>query len=274
MTVASRAQDLCPPVIARLLKNVLSLSTRYSGSYATWAEALAHSSGYDSGVILNRVLEATRKVCAGEAAYERDSVLFQRMNQPFHLLAPLLRAALENAGQLSVLDYGGSLGSTYRQCREFLRPAHVSWYVVEQENFAAAGKAEFETDELRFYRRAEDIPSDGRPNVALFSSVLQYLPAPLEVLSKVTAGSAQYLVIDRTPFVAGRKNHICVQHVPRHIYTGSYPLWVFGYEQLLESVGPNWSPLAEFSCEEGHVTVSRKLRFEYRGLVLRRTHGR
>src|SRR3546814_6742160 len=76
------------------------------------------SSGYSESAILDRVRTATRAVVAGEAAYERDSVLFDKADYPFALITALLRAAASADMRLDVIDFGGSLGSTYRRSEE------------------------------------------------------------------------------------------------------------------------------------------------------------
>ena len=54
-------------------------------------------------------------------------------------------------GVLSVLDFGGSLGSTYYQNKKFLDSLDdVSWNIVEQKHFVDAGKEDFEDERLRF----------------------------------------------------------------------------------------------------------------------------
>lgn len=98
----------------------------YVGDYPDFAAARACSTGYESGAILERTRAALHKVLRGEAAYERDSATFAQLALPYPLLAVLLRVAARNSGRLSILDFGGSLGSTYFQCRGFC-PASRSW---------------------------------------------------------------------------------------------------------------------------------------------------
>ena len=96
-------------------------------------ELVGEPTGYDGPAILAKTREAGLKVKRGEAAYERDSVLFDQVEHSFPLLAGLLRAALSQQGELVVLDFGGALGSTYLQCREFLTPLkRLVWCIVEQ----------------------------------------------------------------------------------------------------------------------------------------------
>jgi putative methyltransferase (TIGR04325 family) len=270
MSLESRLRDLCPPILLQPLKRVLGKGARYDGGFGSWEEASARSSGYDADLILARVIAATRKVVAGEAAYERDTVLFDEPSCPFHLLMPMLKAMLQSNGALSVLDFGGSLGSTYRQCRPYLGDGPVYWTVVEQRSFVAAGKAEFETEELRFAETVQEGAAQTPPNVFLLSSSLQYLDNPDEILRQASGGSCRYLIIDRTPFADGLKDHVCVQHVPAHIYPASYPMRVFGYERVKALLAQEWERVCEYVSPEGRALASGGLPFEFRGLILGR----
>lgn len=265
-----RIRDFCPPVLLAPLRAIAPSAVRYSGPYASWQDAARRAIGYDSDIILERVVAATRKVVAGEAAFERDSVLFDEVEQPFQLLAPLLRVAAEDGARLSVLDFGGSLGSTYRQCRKFLGRIALAWNVIEQPKFVQAGQREFETDELKFYERASDVPAARRPTALLFSGSLQYLDAPFEVLEAIAALPGAVLIIDRTPFRDGKESFACVQKVPRRIYPASYPLWVLGRERLLSALAPQWQVAASFATPEGTAWSSSGWTFTYGGLIFQR----
>src|SRR5437868_3948823 len=117
-------KDWIPPDLRRLFPSPgHDEAVRYSGDFATWDEARARSSGYDAPAIVEKVRLAIGKVQRGEAACERDSVVFTRVQHAFPLLAGLLRAALADGGRLNVADIGGSLAGTYFQSREILQPA-------------------------------------------------------------------------------------------------------------------------------------------------------
>jgi len=268
MKLGALVRDWLPPPIVSLVRMMSGRSNRFTGTYRTWKDAVAASTGYDSDNLLAEVIVASRKVSSGAAAFERDSVVFSKHSYPFHIISPLLKAAIENGGSLSVMDYGGSLGSSYYQCRPFLPTTNLRWNVIEQPKFVAAGQREFETNELRFYREPADIPSDVAPQVSLFSSVLQYLERPFEALSLANRESIRYLVIDRTPFVRGMPSHLCVQRVPKRIYQAAYPMWIISYEDMLRELEPMWTLIADFTSAEGSRFTSDFTRFEFRGLIL------
>src|SRR5262245_5024247 len=91
-----------------------------SGGYPRWAAGQAASTGYAAPAILDKALNAILKVKSGEAAYERDTVLFDAVQHSFPLLASLLLAG-SHERRLSVLDFGGALGSSYFQNRAWLQ---------------------------------------------------------------------------------------------------------------------------------------------------------
>ena len=85
-----------------------------------------------------------------DPAFERDGVVFDQPDYNFPLLACLLRVATESGNRLRVLDFGGSLGSTYFQCRPFLGGvSELRWTVVEQPQFVECGRREFEDGEVQ-----------------------------------------------------------------------------------------------------------------------------
>src|SRR3546814_2948802 len=87
------------------------------------------SSGYSESAILDRVRTATRAVVAGEAAYERDSVLFDKADYPFALITALLRAAASADMRLDVIDFGGSLGRSEEHTSELQSLMSISYAV-------------------------------------------------------------------------------------------------------------------------------------------------
>ena len=144
-------RDLVPPIVLRLYRNVVG-EVCYTGNYTTWEEAQQVSTGYDSDLILEKVRDSLSKVKNGEAVYERDSVLFDKVQYSWPLLAGLLWIAAQKENRLNLVDFGGSLGSTYYQNRKFLSHLmEVHWSIVEQKKFAECGKRDFENDHLKFY---------------------------------------------------------------------------------------------------------------------------
>lgn len=239
-------QWLIPPALQRVLRDICGAVT-WSGNYSSWEEACAASTGYDSKAIMEKVQEATLKVKSGQAACERDSVLFDEIQYSWPLLAGLMWIAAINKGELNVIDYGGSLGSTYFQNRAFLQSlSRVQWNIVEQKHFVDVGKEFFEDSNLQFYYDIDGCMRGCSPNAILFSSVLQYLEKPYSLLEKCKVMGFEFILLDRTPFVPCGGDRLAVQKVPPAIYSGSYPCWFFDKGRLHEFFGREYRVVAEF----------------------------
>lgn len=200
----------------------------FSGPYPSWAAARAASQGYDDADILRRTVKATRTVVRGQAAYDRDTVTFAQPLPDLPLIEELQRVARIQNSRLRVLDFGGALGSSYRQNRPFLASvSHLEWRIVEQATVAAAGSTEFTTTELKFSSSLDEAIRETPPDFVLLSSVLQYLEDPDPVLRRLLTLPAEAFYVARTPFWDGPADRLLVQKVPPAIYPRSYPMRVF-----------------------------------------------
>jgi len=251
MRVKDVIKQLTPPafihVAKRLRGNGPTGALGLSGDYRSWDEAMAASTGYDSDVILEKTRLALLAVKNGEAGYERDSVLFDEIEYAWPLLAGLMWVAARCGGALNVLDFGGSLGSTYFQNRAFVSTLpEVRWNIVEQSRHVETGKAWFEDDRLHFYADIAGCLAETQPNVVLLSSVLQYLERPYAILDQVLALPGEHVIIDRTPFWAGPSDRLCVQTVPPSIYPASYPSWIFSRQQFRSRLDDDWQCIVTF----------------------------
>ncbi|WP_064710837.1 TIGR04325 family methyltransferase [Rhizobium bangladeshense] len=208
----------------------------FDGPYDSWRSAAAASDGYDAPVILAKVLEATRAVVEGRAAYERDTVIFTEKSYSHPLLAWLLYVASRSDLRLRVVDIGGALGSSYFQNRTALAHlADVKWCVVEQPHFVSAGRTEFEDDRLSFSDSLEEAIDRVKPDLVLLSGVLQYLEYPLEFLESLLSGGVKFILIDRTAAQFDVAAKPFVQRVPAWIYSASYPIWFLNGNELHDS---------------------------------------
>ncbi len=262
-------KDWLPPIALRASRRIWNGGIRFEGDYTNWDEAADRCSGYSAEHILAKVLEATLKVKRGEAAFERDSVLFDEIEYSWPVLAELMWAAACNGGALDVLDFGGALGSTYFQNRNFLQTLReVRWNVIEQSHYVEAGKEHIQDKNLRFYQTIEACIAENKPNVVLLSSVLQYLPDPFSMLEDLSKCGASCMIIDRTPYSNRPIDSLVIQQVPSRIYKASYPMWIFAWTSFVQCISNNWTILASSPCPEGQVKTSQGLPFYFKGMLL------
>jgi putative methyltransferase (TIGR04325 family) len=234
-------KKLIPPIFLDLVRLGISKKAQshdlvWEGPFSTWEEAAKRCTGFDQAEILDRCKSSLLKVKNGEAVYERDSVIFDEIQYSWPVLASLQKAALEAQGKLSVLDFGGSLGSSYFQNKSFLSSVDLTWCIVEQEHFVACGKEFFEDQSLKFYTNVDSCLAENNINAVLLSSVLQYIPSPYDIIDKIISLKIPYIIIDRTAVTSLNEDFIAIQRVPEEIYSASYPCYFFSKERLLSSI--------------------------------------
>jgi putative methyltransferase (TIGR04325 family) len=255
-------KDLIPPFFLRL---ITSLFYGWHGNYSTWEEAMRKSGGYDSHTILEKVKDSALKVKKGIAVYERDSLLFDHIEYSFPLLSGLLWIAALNNRKLNVLDFGGSLGSTYFQNKSFLDTlADVNWCIVEQPEIVKTGIENFEDQRLHFFNSTVECLKTYDIHIVLLSSVLQYLEEPYRLLDEIISHKPEYIIIDRTPFVKGN-DRITIQTVNPKIYKGSYPCWFFNKNRFINSLIPSYNMIVEFNALD-----RANINSEFKGFIFRK----
>ncbi|WP_372719099.1 methyltransferase, TIGR04325 family [Novipirellula sp.] len=227
-------RDWCPPIFKRVLARTFfsprPTEPTFSGDFATWEDAVAVGGTYDSEAVFEKTAQSVLMIRDGKGLYERDSVIFHEHDPlfPWPLLANLLSCALNHGGQLNVVDFGGAIGSTYFQCKPFLHAVkELNWTVLDQPKQVAFGQQHLTTEQLRFVSSMDELNPIAPYSILILSSVLQYLPNPMEQLNQLIALGFDYVLLDRTAFWDGDFDRISIQRVPSHIYQASYPAWFF-----------------------------------------------
>ena len=255
MSIKEQIKRFCPPIIVNAFKGKSKYG--YFGNYKTWQQAKDNSGGYDSDLILEKVKDSLLKVKNGEMAYERDSVLFDQKQYSWPLLAGLLFIASEDKNRLNVLDFGGSLGSSYFQNKDLLKNIDLKWYIAEQDNFIQCGKKYFEDNVLKFVDGTDNAPIKDI-SVFIASSSLQYLEDPYDFMKKIIIKGFPYIIIDRTLFLPDREK-ICVQKVRPEIYDASYPVWFMNEKKFLDIFADKYEMISDFYSFDGKVDLGGEI---------------
>ena len=242
-------KNLIPPIFVDLKRVIFNAKPieMWSKPYTSWAEAKAKSTGYNEDNILQKVLNSSKAVRDGKAVYERDSVLFDEIQYSWPLLSILQKIALENNNSLTLVDFGGSLGSTYFQNRAWLKNIKIKWIIVEQNHFVEIGKKEFQNDILMFEYSLKEAFKH-LPHVVLFSSVLQYIENPEAIINETIEYGIDHILIDRTTVSNDITDDIfTIQTVPKEIYKASYPCRFFNEQNLINSFRLHYNLITDFS---------------------------
>lgn len=239
------------------------LSDEYYGLYGDftiWNEANMYllneeqySQGYNENNILEQVFLAVKNVRSGNACFERDGYLFYIKDYNYNLLSALFYI-ISHEQKIDVLDFGGSLGSTYFQNRELLNDLNCRWSIVEQKSFVECGKKNI--PEIEFYYNVDDYVNSRKiVDTILLSGSLQYLDSPYKYLKKFLSYKFKYIIFDRMIFNIENKDRLCIQMVSPEIYDAKYPVWLLsenrvkdiilsnGYEIIFEWVNDEKTPL-------------------------------
>jgi putative methyltransferase (TIGR04325 family) len=218
--------------------------------YPDWESAAAAAGGYSEKSLVRRLEEAALAVQRGEATWDQDGVVHDTVPPNLAVLYCIARVALKRGGKVSVLDYGGALGSQYRQCRALLPElTDLKWNIVEQELIVESGKRNFETSDLVFDDNVDSVLKRGTPDVVLLSGVLQYLEQPYALMEWFARSPIQYLIIDRHP-CSLTDELITVQVVPPCLYPASYPSWLFDCNRVSATLGKHYELLMEWDGKD------------------------
>jgi len=235
----------------------------------TWDAALTKSTGYGKPEILDKVITSTQSVISGFAEYERDSKVFYEPESNWQFLCALLLASrLERNRNVNILDFGGSLGSTYFQHSRYLTYLeNFNWDIVEQPSYVESGLKYISSDKLFFHNDLKSYLSKKEPSLAYFGSSLQYIENYEEVLTDIDSSSAKVLLFDRTPFIKLSKNLVAIQQVPKNIYKASYPINLFSLDLFKKRLMTNWQILNVFDSIGERTTTKNGISVEWTGII-------
>lgn len=257
--IKNRILAFIPYRVKQLIKKIIKQDSNSSdksgwfGNYPDWVSAQKDCVGYDNQNIFEKVKAATIAVKEGKAAFERDSVLFQKTECDEQLLKQFKAIISANSNSIGVLDFGGSLGSVYFQYRHFLNTANIQWCVVEQAHFVSYGKQYLSDNQLKFYYTPSDCLSEIPIQVILLSSVLSYMEDPFKILNELISLSLPYIIIDRNLFLPNEER-ITKQVVPESIYKASYPCRILNEQKIIDTLSEKYEKVKTLDPYPG-VTV-------------------
>lgn len=239
------------------------------GNYSSWQEVEKQCGGYDDNLVFEKVKQATLKVKNGEAAFERDSVTFDKLEFDEKLVNFFRSVISEKNNTLNVLDFGGSLGSTYFQYRQLFDEAvALKWNVIEQRHFVEFGKKEIKNNELDFFYSIPECLLENKADVLILSSVLSYIKEPYALLIELMSLSITYIVIDRNLFFKD-EDRLTKQIVPSSIYKASYPCWILSENKVLQLLGEKYTVIDELKPYNGLEVDLKDKKAYFKGVILK-----
>jgi putative methyltransferase (TIGR04325 family) len=242
-------------LFSRFTSDLNSLTTPNPQYFTNWQMAAHQSDGYATVPVLESIVKASQAVSQGDALYDRDGVKYHSFAENAHLIKAL-RHVLEAEGRFQVLDFGGALGSLYRQHRWFLSDfVDFVWCVVEQKLFVETGKQLFENRKLKFEATIGAAFEAHRPNIAVVSHALQRIEHPFEALNEIAQLDIPYLFIEM-PMIRAGENRITQSTFPARSCKATYPIWLFAETEFKEKLQQYYHILNEFDANDAHLNLN------------------
>jgi len=258
----------CPPFLIDLLKMYQTKKSQsgFSGNIKNWDDALVQTTGWHSPEIINKIKTAALQVKNGSSIYEQDGSLFNKQNYFFPVVAGILHGINKNQN-ISVVDFGGSLGSHYYQMKSFFpKGLKISWNVVEQEIFVDCGKKEFENDELKFHYSIKNY--QGEKDVFFASGVIQYLKDPYAFIKEIKEFKFKNIIFDRVFFINNAPERIVLQKADSEVfYDASFPAWLLNEDKFVKAFLPQYHLLSDFDSLDPDNKIEN-FRIYHKGFIL------
>ena len=225
-----------------------------------WETAKRRTSGYEGKATLKSLSSRT-------AALETlaDLPHDDRLNE----IVKAIRGSelqIQSTTPIRVLDIGGSFGEHFFHLQKLMPEYNFEWTVLETEGHCSI-IPEFLTSikGLRFI--SEPPKSDQHFDIALLSSVIQYVNAPYELLTMALQNSNS-VILNRLPLSPYAKDKVAIQRPGLLGSKGSYPVHIFS-----EALFTKWlEPIAEIRSRWMVPQDSAVIRFKYienQGLLLK-----
>lgn len=200
--------------------------------YDDWETASLFARDVNSKEFIAKKYAAVEDVLVGRAAFERDSVVFDKPTIHWPFLASLMRCiALKNEA-ITIVDFGGGFGSLCLQHSSVLEGFQVRWNIIELEGIVELGK-QLDIPNTKFYHDINEMSGEKVPDLVIFSGVLQYLSEPYSIINQITDLGVRWIIVDRTPFWYHNMDRVALQRVPTEITDAIYPYWIFAKEKFL-----------------------------------------
>jgi putative methyltransferase (TIGR04325 family) len=225
-----------------------------------WEAAKRRTSGYE-----------------GKATLKSLSSRIEALRTPTNLphddrLNEIVKAIRDSALQIRsttpirVLDIGGSFGEHFFHLQKLMPECNFEWTVLETEGHCSIIPGFLASIEgLRFV--SEQPNGNQHFDIALLSSVLQYVDVPYELLS-LACRIADSVIINRLPLSSNSHDRVAIQRPGLLSSKGSYPVHIFSEKVFTKYL----EPIAEIRSRWMVPQDSAVIRFKYienQGLLLK-----
>lgn len=174
---------------------------RAFGKYANYNEAFtASKTDYSDEELVSLIYRANKNVISGKYPYERDGVNYKNIQYSYQLNMHVCSLVNEkkNEDLINILDFGGGLGTTYRQFP--FKNKINRWSIIEQDRILEIGTNEFCNEKLSF-SSLEQLTQKSNYDVLIFGAVIDFIDDYQAVIKElIYKCKPQMIIVDRTLF--------------------------------------------------------------------------
>jgi putative methyltransferase (TIGR04325 family) len=250
------AKKVTPPIILDIVMRIFfNKKTKYGflGNYTNWEEASKQTTGWETDIILDKINQSTNQLEKQNGSFERDGEIISSTNQNFPLMYSLIDSINIEKKELSIIDFGGSLGAHYNRYRQFINNGiKISWAIVEQKKYVDYAKKINKNLELNFHYSISEALKTNNYTTFLSSGTIQYIEKPYKLMDEIMESNFSTIVFDRIFFLNDVNDRICIQKVnPELFYDASFPVWLFNEDKFKKHMSKKYTLISEFMSEDG-----------------------
>ena len=191
----------------------------------SWSDAVAHSSGYQSKKTIDSLISSDPINPANLSSHFFIGNRLQQIASAF-----LEGVASSNKNTIRVIDVGGGLGQYFFLLEKLAPSIQFEWVILETTALCELAKSVAPTKKnIGWISSLAD--TQGTFDIALLSSVIQYVESPFDLLDDLMK-VAKFLIVNRLPLTSSRNPKICIQRPGFFESKGSYPVNILSEDEI------------------------------------------
>jgi putative methyltransferase (TIGR04325 family) len=210
----------------RFAKTKQSLRNTFEGVYRSFSE-IENFSNYNSSQSLNKTYRKTVKKFED---YQRKQPLpkSKKRAQICNLL-PMLAATLNNMqGNISILDFGGSMGTSYIDCLNSINCTDITYYVVDLLEEIELGRKIFPKGyNIHFLKSVSELEE---VDIAYIGSALEYVSDYKALLVDLMSKNPKCILLT-DHFMGTAKTYATVQ---LNMHARKIAYWIFNLDEIIQ----------------------------------------
>jgi putative methyltransferase (TIGR04325 family) len=214
----------------------------WEGVYTSFAEAPAVGPGFDGPIWRERSIQAARQAAAQVQARQPLDYSLRQRNA---VLPPVVATMLSGQSRVSILDFGGGLGTGYVALTGTIPEAidRLDYCIVDVDGIVEAGRQLFDGKKGPAFQ--SELPGPGRFDILHASSVVQYIDDWRSLLACLARYNARFLSL-ADMFVGDFKSFVTLQNY----YGSKIPHWFLNVHEFLAEVERNgYKLLLRLDCD-------------------------